>query len=106
MHPDTYEPLRSIEVVITDSGTLSRNYYEDNKLACWSFDCDFPDAAVPNKLASRCLDCDKSIKTGRNAGGAPCKYFTTIKYYDQGSFSGRELSLRNQTRCIKFVFQR
>lgn len=93
MHPDTYEPLRSIEVVITDSGVLSRNYYEDNKLACWSFDCDFPDAAVPNKRASRCLDCDKSIKTGRNTGGAPCKYFTSIKVAFLGENSLYEIRL-------------
>ncbi len=43
IHPTTYEPLRLIEVVIVDSGKLSRNYYKDDKLVCWSFDFDFPD---------------------------------------------------------------
>lgn len=93
VHPDTYEPLRSVEVVITDSGTLSRNYYEDNKLTCWSFDCDFPDEAVSNKQASRCLDCTQSIKTGRNAGGAPCKFFTNIKVAFLGQNSLYEIRL-------------
>lgn len=79
LHPDTYEPLRSIEVVIIDSGTLSRNYYNDGKLVCWSYDCDFPDAAVTDKQAGRCIDCSKSIRTGDAAGRAPCKFFTKIK---------------------------
>jgi len=79
IHPSTYELLRSIKVVIADSGTLSRNYYKNDNLICWSFDCDYPDKAVPNKQANRCLDCDQSIKTGRTAGGAPCKFFTNIK---------------------------
>ena len=58
IHPDTYEPLKSVEVVITDSGTLSRNYYKDNSLTCWSFDCDFPATSVPasNIQAKRCMD--------------------------------------------------
>lgn len=81
VHPDTYEPLKSVEVVITDSGTLSRNYYKDNSLTCWSFDCDFPATLVPasNIQAKRCMDCPQSIKTGRGAGGALCKYFTNIE---------------------------
>ena len=81
IHPTTYEPLRFIEVVIVDSGKLSRNYYKDDKLVCWSFDCDFPDNGVleGNVQASRCMDCSKSIKAGQNKGGAACKYFTNIK---------------------------
>ena len=79
IHPDTYEPLRSIEVVITDRGVLSRNYYKDDNLVCWSVGCDFPHEDVANKQAPRCLDCDQSIKVGWGTAGAPCKYFTLIK---------------------------
>ena len=82
IHPDTYEPVASIQVVITDSGTLSRSYYDvEGKINCWSFGCDFPDAKVPQatKQATRCLDCDQSIKRGNTNRGAPCKFFTKIK---------------------------
>lgn len=79
VHPDTYEPLTAIQCVIADSGALSRNYYEDNRLTCWSFDCNFPDPGVPtdSRQANRCLDCTRSIKTG--FGSAACKFFTKIK---------------------------
>jgi hypothetical protein len=82
IHPDTYEPLSSIQVVITDSGTLSRSYYDaEGKINCWSFGCDFPDTKVPEatKQATRCLDCEQSIKRGNANRGAPCKFFTKIK---------------------------
>ena len=82
IHPDTYEPLSSIQVVITDSGTLSRSYYDaEGKINCWSFGCDFPDTKVPEatKQATRCLDCEQSIKRGNTNRGAPCKFFTKIK---------------------------
>jgi hypothetical protein len=82
IHPDTYEPLSSIQVVITDSGTLSRSYYNaEGKINCWSFGCDFPDTKVPEatKQATRCLDCEQSIKRGNTNRGAPCKFFTKIK---------------------------
>lgn len=82
VHPHTYEPLNSLEVVIVDKGVLSRNYYgPDGDLTCWSFDCDFPDEAVweSNKQAQRCLDCSKSIKNAGAGGRAACKFFTKIK---------------------------
>jgi len=82
VHPYTYEPLKSIEVVIVDKGVLSRNYYgPDSELKCWSFNCDFPDEAVleSNKQAHRCLDCSKSIKNAGAGGRAACKFFTKIK---------------------------
>ena len=82
IHPDTYEPLSSIQVVITDSGILSRSYYSsEGKLSCWSSGCDFPDQNVPEttKQATRCLDCTQSIKRGNTNRGAPCKFFTRIK---------------------------
>jgi hypothetical protein len=82
IHPDTYEPLSSIQVVIADAGTLSRSYYDSQgKINCWSIGCDFPDTKVPEltKQATRCLDCKQSIKRGNTNRGAPCKFFTKIK---------------------------
>lgn len=87
VHPHTNEPLRSIEVVIVDEGALSRNYYKDNNLVCWSTGCDFPDTNVLNKQAKRCMDCTHSIKAVGNTGAAPCKFFTRIKV----AFLGQEL---------------
>lgn len=93
LHPDTYEPLRYVQVMIVDGGTLSRNYYEGTRLSCWSIGCDFPDKRVPpdTKQADRCLDCVKSIKTARS--GAACKYFTRIKVAFPDSESIYELRL-------------
>jgi hypothetical protein len=82
VHPETYEPLSSIQVVITDKGTLSRSYYNaEGKINCWSFGCDFPDSKVPEdtRQATRCLDCQQSIRRGNTTRGAPCKFFTKIK---------------------------
>jgi len=93
LHPDTYEPLQSVQVIIVDGGTLSRNYYEGTRLSCWSIGCDFPDKKVPpdTKQANRCLDCVQSIKTAH--GGAACKYFTRIKVAFTDSESIYELRL-------------
>lgn len=81
LQPKTHDLVRSVEVVIADSGKLSRNYYKDNTLTCWSFNCDFPDdsVAADNVQSSRCMDCPQSIKTGGGMRGASCKYFTNIK---------------------------
>ena len=80
-HPSTYEPLTSIQAVIVDRGTLSRNYYEDDKLLCWSFDADFPDDEVPSttQQSTRCIDCVRNIKQGGYRRGTACKFFTVIK---------------------------
>ena len=96
MHPDTHEPLSAIQVVIVDSGTLSRSYYgSGGKIHCWSIGCDFPDAKVPEatKQATRCLDCDQSIKRGNTNRGAPCKFFTKIKVATSSKNSLYELRL-------------
>lgn len=98
MHPDTHEPLSAIQVVIVDSGTLSRSYYgSGGKIHCWSIGCDFPDAKVPEatKQATRCLDCEQSIKRGNTTKykGAACKFFTNIKvaFPDKNSLYGLRL---------------
>lgn len=69
----------SIQVIVTDSGTLSRSYYEGNTLHCWSFDMDYPDenVLIHNKQSQRCMDCAKSIKNAHR--GAQCRLFSTIK---------------------------
>lgn len=89
VHPDTYEPLHSVEVVITNRGSLSRSYYDDKGvLNCWSYDCDFPDPSVPatKKQAGRCIDCVQSIQQGGFGKGTPCRFFTVIEV----AFLGRD----------------
>ena len=47
IHPVSGKADVSIEGVITDSGTLSRNYYgSNNKLECWSLDSQYRHADV------------------------------------------------------------
>lgn len=82
LHPDTYEPLRFVEVVITNKGSLSRSYYDkEGTLNCWSYDCDFPDSnvAANKRQADRCIDCVQSIQRGGFAKGTPCRFFTVIQ---------------------------
>ena len=81
VHPNTFEPLHSVEVVITNRGSLSRSYYDgEGALNCWSYDCDFPDPNVPasKRQASRCIDCVQSIQRGGFGKGTPCRFFTVI----------------------------
>jgi hypothetical protein len=43
LHPVTAKAELSIEGILTDSGTLSRNFYGvDQKLQCWSLDSQYP----------------------------------------------------------------
>jgi hypothetical protein len=59
----------------------SRMYYEGafqegQKVSpvCWSTDSDTPDADVKNPCATRCGDCDKSVKgSGGNGQGTACR---------------------------------
>tara|TARA_E500000305_G_C4025477_1_gene241503 strand:- start:946 stop:2205 length:1260 start_codon:yes stop_codon:yes gene_type:complete len=78
IHPVSGKADVSIEGVITDSGTLSRNYYgSNNKLECWSLDSQYPHPDVPDasKQSVRCIDCPQNVK---QSGSKPCKFFTTI----------------------------
>ena len=79
LHPVTGKATLSVEGVITDSGTLSRNFYgSDQRLKCWSLDSEYPHLDVPDatKQSPRCIDCPQNIQNGRYK---PCKFFTTIK---------------------------
>ena len=79
IHPVTGKAELSIEGVITDSGTLSRNFYgDDQKLECWSLDSQYPhpDVKEGNRQSKRCIDCPQNI---RSSGSKPCKFFTTIQ---------------------------
>tara|TARA_Y100000361_G_C11161206_1_gene347463 strand:- start:3306 stop:4565 length:1260 start_codon:yes stop_codon:yes gene_type:complete len=78
IHPVSGKADVSIEGVITDSGTLSRNYYgSNNRLECWSLDSQYPHPDVPDasKQSVRCIDCPQNVK---QSGSKPCKFFTTI----------------------------
>ena len=79
LHPVSGKAELSIEGVITDSGTLSRNFYgDDQKLKCWSLDSQYPhpDVKEDTRQSKRCIDCPQNI---RGSGSKPCKFFTTIK---------------------------
>jgi len=79
LHPVSGKAELSIEGVITDSGTLSRNFYgADQKLKCWSLDSQYPhpDVKEDTRQSKRCIDCPQNIRGSRSK---PCKFFTTIK---------------------------
>ena len=81
LHPRTNSPLDSLQVMIVDTGELSRSYYDSSGLACWSTGCTRPDDNVPDDKvqARRCLDCTRSIKSGGFNRSAPCKFYQIIK---------------------------
>ena len=79
LHPVTAKAELSIEGILTDSGTLSRNFYGvDQKLQCWSLDSQYPhpDVKEATRQSKRCIDCPQNI---RSSGSKPCKFFTTIQ---------------------------
>ena len=80
LNPITHKIDISVEGVITDSGTLSRNFYRGNRLECWSLDSQYPHPDVPDttQQSSRCIDCPQNIRGSGMSNYKPCKFFTTI----------------------------
>tara|TARA_R100000951_G_C2651226_1_gene184475 strand:- start:3258 stop:4526 length:1269 start_codon:yes stop_codon:yes gene_type:complete len=81
LNPITGKAQVSVEGVITDSGTLSRNFYgSSNKLECWSLDSQYPHPDVPDatKQSNRCIDCPQNIRQSGLSNYKACKFFTTV----------------------------